>query len=91
MTLAESALLRPQPMPIVRSFPRGADCVIESIVVLIDGGKATKVKYAELKKEQAQLKTYLDSLSAVLRPTSTPGASRSAWPFLSMPTTGLRW
>lgn len=34
-------------------------------VVVIDGGKSSKVKYAELKKDQPQLKAYLDSLSKV--------------------------
>jgi hypothetical protein len=39
--------------------------LLKKHVVVIDGGKSTKVKYAELKKDQPQLKTYLDSLSAV--------------------------
>jgi len=34
-------------------------------VVVIDGGKWTKVRYAELKKDEPQLKAYLDSLSKV--------------------------
>lgn len=39
--------------------------LLKKHVVVIDGGKASKVKYAELKKDQPQLKTYLDSLSKV--------------------------
>ncbi|HEX4857778.1 MAG TPA: DUF547 domain-containing protein [Usitatibacteraceae bacterium] len=39
--------------------------LLKKHVVLVDGGKASKVKYAELKKDQPQLKAYLDSLSAV--------------------------
>ena len=39
--------------------------LLKKHVVVIDGGKSTKVKYAELKKDQPQLKTYLDSLSSV--------------------------
>ena len=39
--------------------------LLKKHVVVIDGGKASKVKYAELKKEQPQLKVYLDSLSKV--------------------------
>ena len=39
--------------------------LLKKHVVLVEGGKTSKVKYADLKKEQAQLKTYLDSLSAV--------------------------
>jgi len=39
--------------------------LLKKHVVVIDGGKASKVKYAELKKEQPQLKAYLDSLSKV--------------------------
>ena len=39
--------------------------LLKKHVVVIDGGKSSKVKYAELKKDQAQLKTYLDSLSSV--------------------------
>ncbi len=39
--------------------------LLKKYVVVIDGGKASKVKYAELKKDQPQLKTYLDSLSKV--------------------------
>ena len=39
--------------------------LLKKHVVVIDGGKSSKLKYAELKKDQAQLKTYLDSLSSV--------------------------
>ncbi len=39
--------------------------LLKKHVVLVDGGKATKVKYADLKKDQPQLKAYLESLSAV--------------------------
>jgi hypothetical protein len=39
--------------------------LLKKHVVVIDGGKATKVRYAELKREQPQLKAYLDSLSKV--------------------------
>ena len=39
--------------------------LLKKHVVVIDGGKSSKVKYAELKKEQPQLKAYLDALSKV--------------------------
>lgn len=39
--------------------------LLKKHVVVIDGGKSSKVKYAALKKEQPQLKAYLDSLSKV--------------------------
>ena len=39
--------------------------LLKKHVVVIDGGKSTKVKYTELKKDQPQLKNYLDSLSSV--------------------------
>ena len=39
--------------------------LLKKHVVVVDGGKSSKVKYAELKKEQPQLKAYLDSLSSV--------------------------
>lgn len=42
-------------------------------VVVVDGGKTTKVKYTDLKKDQPQLKTYLDSLSKV------PEAEFNGW------------
>jgi hypothetical protein len=34
-------------------------------VVLIDGGKASQVRYAEIRSERAQLQAYLDTLSSV--------------------------
>ena len=43
----------------------GFTTLLKKHVVAVDGGKASKVKYAELKKDQPQLKTYLDSLSSV--------------------------
>ena len=39
--------------------------LLKKHVVVIDGGKSTKVKYVDLKKDQPQLKTYLDSLASV--------------------------
>lgn len=39
--------------------------LLKKHVVVIDGGKASKVKYVDLKKDQPQLKAYLDTLSAV--------------------------
>jgi hypothetical protein len=39
--------------------------LLKKHVVVVDGGKSSKVKYAELKKEQTQLKSYLDGLSKV--------------------------
>lgn len=39
--------------------------LLKKHVVVVDGGKASKVNYAELKKEQPQLKTYLESLSKI--------------------------
>jgi len=39
--------------------------LLKQNVVLIDGGKASQVRYAELAKERAQLKAYLDGLSKV--------------------------
>ncbi len=39
--------------------------LLKKHVVSIDGGKSSQVKYAELLKDHAQLKTYLDSLSKV--------------------------
>jgi hypothetical protein len=41
------------------------DALLKKHVVLIDGGNATKVNYANFAKDRAQLKTYLDSLSKV--------------------------
>ena len=39
--------------------------LLKKHVVLVDGGKTSKVKYADFKKDQTQLKAYLDSLSSV--------------------------
>ena len=39
--------------------------LLKKHVVVVDGGKTSKVKYAGLGKDRAQLKTYLDSLSSV--------------------------
>ena len=39
--------------------------LLKKHVVLVEGGKTAKVKYAELKKDEPQLKAYLDSLSSV--------------------------
>jgi hypothetical protein len=47
--------------------------LLKKHVVVVDGGKASKVKYAELKKDQPQLKAYLDSLSKV------PAAEFAGW------------
>lgn len=39
--------------------------LLKKHLVVLDGGKASQVKYAALKKDQPQLKAYLDSLSKV--------------------------
>ncbi len=39
--------------------------LLKKYVVVIDGGKASKVKYAEFKKDEPALKAYLDGLSKV--------------------------
>ena len=39
--------------------------LLKKHVVVVDGGKTSKVKYADFKKDQPQLKVYLDSLSSV--------------------------
>lgn len=39
--------------------------LLKKFVVSVDGGKTSKVKYAALKYDQPQLKSYLDSLSSV--------------------------
>ena len=39
--------------------------LLKKHVVVVDGGKVSQVKYAELKKDQPQLKTYLETLSKV--------------------------
>lgn len=39
--------------------------LLKKHVVIVDGGKTSKVKYADFKKDEPQLKAYLDTLSAV--------------------------
>ncbi len=39
--------------------------LLKKHVVVVDGGKTSKVKYADFKKDEPQLKAYLDTLSAV--------------------------
>ena len=39
--------------------------MLKKHVVVVDGGKSSKVKYADLNQDRAQLKTYLDTLSSV--------------------------
>ncbi|MFM2398130.1 MAG: hypothetical protein RL341_287 [Pseudomonadota bacterium] len=41
------------------------DALLKKHVVLVDGGKATKVNYGNFAKDRAQLKSYLDSISKV--------------------------
>lgn len=41
------------------------DTLLKKHVVLIDGGKASQLRYAGMQKDRAQLKAYLDSLSKV--------------------------
>ena len=41
------------------------DALLKKHVVLVDGGKASKLRYAELAKERTALKAYLESLSKV--------------------------
>jgi Protein of unknown function, DUF547 len=41
------------------------DALLKKHVVLVDGGKATKVNYGNFAKDRAQLKSYLESLSKV--------------------------
>jgi hypothetical protein len=48
--------------------------LLKKHVVLIDGGKASQVRYAELKKDRAQLKSYLNSLAGVTE------SEFKAWP-----------
>ena len=50
------------------------DALLKKNVVLIDGGKASQVRYAEFAKDRAALKGYLDSLSKV------PEAEFNGWP-----------
>jgi len=49
------------------------NALLKKHVVLIDGGKASQVRYADLAKERAALKAYLDSLSEV------PEAESKGW------------
>jgi hypothetical protein len=44
---------------------RAWTALLKKHVVLIDGGKASQVRYAEFQKDRAGLKAYLDSLSRV--------------------------
>ena len=41
------------------------DALLKKHVLLLDGGKASQLRYAELAKERVALKSYLDALSAV--------------------------
>ncbi len=41
------------------------DALLKRHVVLIDGGKASQVRYAEMQKDHAQFRAYLESLSRV--------------------------
>lgn len=53
---------------------RDWDALLKRHVVLIAGGNASQVRYAELARDRSALKTYLDALSAV------PEAQFNAWP-----------
>ena len=46
---------------------RAWGALLQENVVLLDGGKASRVRYASLAREHARLQAYLDSLSAVRR------------------------
>jgi len=50
------------------------DVLVKKHVVLIAGGNASQVRYAEFAKDRAALKSYLDSLSGV------PEVQFNAWP-----------
>jgi hypothetical protein len=50
------------------------DALLKKHVLLIEGGKATKVNYANFAKDRAQLKSYLDALSKV------SAADYKGWP-----------
>jgi hypothetical protein len=39
--------------------------MLKKHVVVVDGGRASQVKYAELLKDRGALKAYLDSLAAI--------------------------
>jgi hypothetical protein len=43
----------------------GFTALLKKHVVVIDGGKSSQVRYADLQKDRAALKSYLDGLSAV--------------------------
>ena len=49
------------------------NALLKKHVVLIEGGKASQVRYADLAREHVVLKAYLDSLSGV------PGGDFKAW------------
>ena len=49
------------------------DALVKKHVVLVDGGKASQLRYAEMAKERAALKAYLGSLSKV------PEAEFNGW------------
>ena len=44
---------------------KALDSLLKKHVVLVDGGKASQVRYVEFAKDRAALKSYLDALSAV--------------------------
>lgn len=46
---------------------RAWDALLREDVVVLDGGRASRVRYASLAREHARLRAYLDSLSAVQR------------------------
>ena len=46
---------------------RAWDALLKEDVIVVDGGKASRVRYASLAREHARLRAYLDSLSAVQR------------------------
>lgn len=50
------------------------DALLKKHVVLVDGGKASQVRYAAFAKDRAALKSYLAALSGV------PAATFDAWP-----------
>ncbi len=50
------------------------DALVKKHVVLLQGGKASQVRYAGMARDRAALKTYLDSLSSVTE------AQFNAWP-----------
>ena len=46
---------------------RAWDALLKEDVAVLDGGKASRMRYASLAREQGRLRAYLDSLSAVPR------------------------